>query len=175
MQCSTCKSWLVKKFFKLRDHTARSGKIYTYYDSLCTDCWNMRNRTKVKEWKELNRTYVTQRDLAKRRELRAEFNAAYGGKCSCCGERRPEFLTTEHINGRTGKKRPSYIDHANLKRAGWPKGNISILCFNCNSAKGVYGSCPHTWTKNEVHTPLTYAERNALYKKNKLSSIKPRR
>jgi hypothetical protein len=30
-----------------------------------------------------------------------------------------------------------------LKKHGWPKEGFTILCFNCNCAKGIYGTCPH--------------------------------
>src|SRR5688500_7791089 len=49
---------------------------------------------------------------------------AYGGKCQCCGESEPDFLTVEHINGRREED-----DHVGrtmwtyLKKQGWPKDN----------------------------------------------------
>jgi hypothetical protein len=70
--------------------------------------------------------------------------AHYGGKCSCCGESMIEFLTLEHLNGRnpnekriTGKKA-----WALAKAQGYPN-TYTVLCFNCNCAKGAYGICPH--------------------------------
>lgn len=35
---------------------------------------------------------------ARRRRLRAEVIAAYGGRCACCGEATPEFLSIDHVN-----------------------------------------------------------------------------
>jgi hypothetical protein len=32
-----------------------------------------------------------------------------------------------------------------LKRQGWPKDGYTVLCLNCNIAKGATGTCPHTW------------------------------
>ena len=34
-----------------------------------------------------------------RAALRAEFIAAYGGKCACCGEAEPKFLELDHVFG----------------------------------------------------------------------------
>lgn len=71
----------------------------------------------------------------------------YGGKCACCGETKFEFLTLEHINGRdkTKKRKSGKTAWLELKWLGWPKDGYTVLCFNCNCAKGAYGSCPHTW------------------------------
>lgn len=69
----------------------------------------------------------------------------YGSVCSCCGEYRVEFLTIEHINGRDKsiKKRTGKREWARLKSLGWPKEDITLLCFNCNCSKGAHGYCPH--------------------------------
>lgn len=79
--------------------------------------------------------------------LRAEFLSVYGGKCECCGETEPKFLTMEHRHGTGWKDRReignTYNILASLKRRGWPKEDIGILCFNCNCAKAFYKKCPH--------------------------------
>lgn len=83
-------------------------------------------------------------------EQKLEFIAAYGGKCSCCGEREPAFLTVDHINGNGAEHRRTLGHMATgvkfysvLKRQGWPREAYRLLCFNCNSAIGIYGRCPH--------------------------------
>lgn len=83
-----------------------------------------------------------------RRKLRLEFLEEFGGKCFCCGETHPYFLTLEHIHGRTkvkGKSRglPSSAELAKARSEGWPKDKYQLLCYNCNCAKGRYGACPH--------------------------------
>jgi hypothetical protein len=88
-----------------------------------------------------------QRRKENRRKLREEFFEHYGGCCQCCGESRFEFLTVEHVNGggRQERKKMS-TEHLlrKLKREGYPQdGRYTILCFNCNQAKGAYGYCPH--------------------------------
>lgn len=88
-----------------------------------------------------------ERRAINRRELRLEFIQHYGQKCQCCGETTFEFLTIEHINGGGRQQRRTMnSEHLlrNLKREGWPNnGKYSVLCFNCNAAKGAYGYCPH--------------------------------
>lgn len=79
----------------------------------------------------------------KTRELREEMIAAYGGKCACCGETAPIFLTLEHVNGGgSAHRRAVGNPYADLKRRGWPKDGYTVLCFNCNWASG-HGGCPH--------------------------------
>lgn len=87
-----------------------------------------------------------QRNKAWKRKIREEMIAAYGGKCSCCGETRYEFLTLEHKNGGGYQDRRTSSGISILRRLrdqGWPKDGYTILCWNCNASKGVYGYCPH--------------------------------
>ena len=69
----------------------------------------------------------------------------YGGKCACCGEDHPEFLSLDHINGGGHKhqleiKRRHVVEWVAAK--GFPAG-FRVLCHNCNQALGHYGYCPH--------------------------------
>lgn len=81
-----------------------------------------------------------------RARLRSEVLAAYGGKCACCGESNPIFLTLDHVNGvpleelyPSGKRRPSY---RLARQWRFPKDRYQLLCHNCNYAKS-RGGCPH--------------------------------
>ena len=69
----------------------------------------------------------------------------YGRECSCCRETRKEFLSVDHVNNDGAEHRKtmktSYI-YKWLVKNKFPTG-FQILCFNCNIAKGIYGSCPH--------------------------------
>lgn len=74
---------------------------------------------------------------------------AYGGKCTCCGEAHIEFLTLEHKGGRgdkdkhkSGANKTGWSMYQRARAEGWPD-RFTILCFNCNCAKGVFGTCPH--------------------------------
>lgn len=76
--------------------------------------------------------------------VRRECIEAYGNRCSCCGEKEYDFLTMEHING--GGRKELAMTHTvifKLRRAGYPKGKYTVLCYNCNCAKGHVGICPH--------------------------------
>jgi len=80
------------------------------------------------------------------RKLKAEVISAYGGKCVCCGEILLEFLTMDHENG-GGNKHIQSVGGAGkfyhwLRKKKYPTG-FRVLCFNCNSAIGFYGYCPH--------------------------------
>ena len=114
-----------------------------------------RRRTELAVYsKEYRKTNAEKLSILKRTyndNLKVEGILRYGSICTCCGESNPLFLTIEHINGRNKsiKKRTGKREWARLKSLGWPKEDITLLCFNCNCAKGAYGSCPHTWNKNE--------------------------
>ena len=102
-----------------------------------------------KNYRKANRRSLSKKKISAARRAKAEGIATYGGKCACCGEARAEFLTLDHINGRTAE--PYRITEQKawmrLKTRGWPKDNFQLLCFNCNCAKGIYGHCPHRDTK----------------------------
>jgi len=68
--------------------------------------------------------------------------------CRCCGENfNIIFLTIDHIEGRehlskTEKDQSGGQLYRWLKRNNYPEG-YQVLCWNCNSAKGLLGECPH--------------------------------
>lgn len=74
---------------------------------------------------------------------------AYGGKCSCCGEKEICFLTIDHevpvlrkTRGYTAMKTGSDT-YRKLRAQSYPKG-FRVLCFNCNCGRQVNGGvCPH--------------------------------
>jgi hypothetical protein len=143
---------------------------------LCKPCFNARQRrwrastpdlTKARKARDYNKnkeSYIqraanwAKENRSKRQvisktwrwKLRLEMISAYGGKCVCCGETIPEFLSIDHINNDGYEKR---IDgeqsgaalYKALKRQGWPSDNYQLLCMNCNFAKGHFGACPHTY------------------------------
>lgn len=82
---------------------------------------------------------------ARNRAGRDKVLAHYGGRCGCCGEARREFLAIDHINGGGKQHRREMGLHLTqwLVRNGFPAG-FQLLCHNCNTAKGLYGACPHT-------------------------------
>lgn len=113
------------------------------------DTWYER----YKAWAKKNPDAVKEHKRKGLERSKAEGLAHYGAYCHCCGEIRIEFLTMEHIGGRpkgiirrTGKQ--AWL---RAKRLGWPV-DITILCFNCNSAKGIYGYCPHEKEREDEWT-----------------------
>ena len=85
------------------------------------------------------------------KRLRAQVIEAYGGRCACCGETTPEFLSVDHINNDGGQHRRNGLSGPRfyrwLKATGFPKDAFTLLCFNCNCAKGFFGGCPHQRAK----------------------------
>ena len=78
--------------------------------------------------------------------LRYNILMHYGGKCACCAEKAVKFLTIDHVDGGGGKHRRSLKNGAGIYR--WLRKNelpdgFRVLCWNCNSAIGLYGVCPH--------------------------------
>ena len=109
----------------------------------CVDC----GKKKSKRWYKKNRDSFIKRVKEKRKIIRNEVLFEYGGKCTCCSESNPRFLTIEHIGG-WGKKHRREVGTGSiytwLKKKNYPKDKFTILCFNCNL--GSYQNnwiCPH--------------------------------
>lgn len=111
-----------------------------------------RSKAYSKIYRERNKVEIGAKKSMEATNAKIEGIAFYGGKCTCCGEDAFEFLTLEHLNGRVpGKKRRTgKLAWLEAKRAGFPD-TLTVLCFNCNCASGIYGSCPHTWKDNKNH------------------------
>lgn len=97
----------------------------------------------------LSRKRVRRAGSTYRVELRREVIAAYGGACTCCLVSTYEFLTLEHLRGdgaahRAAVGRNAQAQLLDIKNRGFPP-EYTILCYNCNLAKAIYKSCPHTW------------------------------
>lgn len=83
---------------------------------------------------------------------RARCIAAYGGKCSCCGEIRDSFLQIDHMNNDGNvHRRVSEVRRKGIFKwlilYDFPAG-FQILCANCNHSKRVlHGICEHELDK----------------------------
>ena len=124
---------------RARDHRARNResinqKKRAYYHS----CANAQDRQRHKD---------------KQKNLRLLVIAQYGGTCVCCGEKRIEFLTIDHVFG-GGNAHRREIGRSNLykwlKKSGWPKEGFRLLCWNCNMSRGAFGGCPHDFEKRKL-------------------------
>lgn len=84
------------------------------------------------------------------KELRQIAFDGYGGKCTCCGESTFEFLALDHVGGggnRDRKIRSTRQIADYVIKNNFPK-DFTVLCHNCNLAKGFFGECPHQ--KNHI-------------------------
>lgn len=82
--------------------------------------------------------------------IKEEFFRVYGNQCSCCGESTKEFLTLEHVFGQKGKKKQNSLSAYKDALFKYNPDSYSVLCLNCNHAKGRFGICPH---KNKMPSP----------------------
>lgn len=82
---------------------------------------------------------------ARHREIREKAYSGYGGSCTCCGESEFEFLCLDHVNGGGAadrRKRSTWQIARYVIDNKWPD-SFTVLCHNCNLAKGFFGMCPH--------------------------------
>jgi hypothetical protein len=71
--------------------------------------------------------------------------SALGGKCNCCGENHPCFLTLEHIIpvGHRKQTRQCLQLLRDARRENWDRTKYELLCLSCNAANSHFGQCPH--------------------------------
>jgi hypothetical protein len=151
----------VERFCKTCGEPKQDDEMYANVTAerggnICKECKRARDakyrdnnrdalRSRARADREVRRDEINAGTRRRDRELRQEVIARYGGECACCGETRYEFLCIDHTNGGGTKHRQSGGGRkiANyLRRAGFPEG-YRVLCWNCNAAIGLYGSCPH--------------------------------
>jgi hypothetical protein len=97
-----------------------------------------------KKYRQEKRTKINLQKKSKMLQSKIEGMKIYGGCCQCCGESNEKFLTLEHLNGRDkSKKRRTGLAAWNIARIEGYPDTYTVLCFNCNCAKGIYGVCPH--------------------------------
>lgn len=129
----------------------RRTQVKCGYQSHCKECvckWRKNVYYKIPEVQKACKD-ASNKSYAK---ARAELIAAYGGACCCCGETEPKFLSVEHVNGDGAAHRKVIGEGGKtlcnfLRRNGYPKDGYSLLCYNCNCAKGFFGVCPHETTR----------------------------
>jgi hypothetical protein len=104
----------------------------------------------------LHRAKKCEREKQKMASIKAKVFHHYGEKCECCGETTREFLAIDHVHGGGNahrselKKNPKYSSHQGIYcwavDHGFPT-TLRILCHNCNTARGLYGYCPHEYPR----------------------------
>ena len=121
----------------------RNGKNHRYR---CYQCCLKVNRERYADYHNKHRDRVLERMKQrhdKQRELALE---TLGGRCVCCGETNPCFLTVDHVNGNGSKLRRTAGHNSIYKwliRNKFPDG-FQVLCNNCNHGRYRNGGiCPH--------------------------------
>lgn len=104
-------------------------------------------RVRVRRYYHKHAAKIGERHRRNRDALRKELLVAYGGRCACCGEREPAFLTIDHTN-RDGAEHRRRVGGSSriwrdLQKRGWPKNGYALLCMNCNWSTRYGAVCPH--------------------------------
>lgn len=132
-----------------------SDKHARWARGLCHNCYckdhHDRNEERLKAYREHynhnNAEQMRDKRIARLAMLRLEMIVAFGGKCKCCGESEPAFLTLDHVNNDGSIERRVRSNRQTiqlLKKLGWPKDGYQLLCYNCNMGKARNGGvCPH--------------------------------
>lgn len=156
-ECPNCHSTIT---YKLYHSLLRAARL----NSICIECRHAKHRLspeqklarrdEIQEWQRIYRernvkqlTHHKKEALLKKKRAGIAF---YGGACKCCGETIEEFLTLEHKGGRNEtdfysggtKKITGKRAWEKACSQGWPD-RYTVLCFNCNCARGHLGYCPH--------------------------------
>ena len=64
--------------------------------------------------------------------------------CSCCGTDNKIFLNIDHVRNNGAQERKEISNtHRFHRRIIEHPGDYQILCWNCNMAKFLLGTCPH--------------------------------
>ena len=155
-----------KLWYYLKTHNYPSG-----YQVLCWNCNSARTRLKIcphnkKKYQIALEKWIEEKDSRKRcvpgeMKVRDELFRRYSDgspKCACCEIKGLDFLTLDHISGRNIKIPKELLKqgYTNRKKGlglwrilrdarTYPK-LFQILCWNCNSSKGLaynQNICPH--------------------------------
>ena len=105
----------------------------------------------MKSQYEKNRPHKLAQAKRYRDELRDAALLAYSHgappMCQCCGDTHREFLEIDHVENNGAEHRREVGSTIQvlrwLRKNNYPSG-FQLLCRNCNHAKWVYGSCPHS-------------------------------
>lgn len=121
-----------------------------YKHPVCKHC----NTKEVYRKNRANKPGVARRVRRFLTKWKAAAFAAYGGKCACCGETEPTFLTLDHVNNDGADWRRMVFRQTGNFGAGLPTYRwcalngyppiFQILCWNCQHGKRYNGGiCPH--------------------------------
>ena len=149
-KCNGCLEWLDISLFG-RFKEKRRYDVVQYVNSKCKVCAGKR----MSKWSKDNRESIYAKWLVKKESYLKQIREGYGGKCACCGESNPLFLTIDHVNNDGYKIRPrnkkgvavanerSGHYYVRIIKEGFPS-YLQLLCWNCNCGKARNkGICPH--------------------------------
>jgi 5-methylcytosine-specific restriction endonuclease McrA len=120
---------------------------------LCANCnWRKERGRRT------NKSATQRRYYAK---LKTQVLDRYGRACVCCGVADSIVLTLDHTRDDGAQHRKELSPkhpraggvafYGKLRRLGFPDG-LQTLCWNCNTAKARFGTCPHTYRSNAATT-----------------------
>lgn len=116
-----------------------------YADGLCRSCSEARLPEGVYCERHRDENRANGRRNAERR--RQQVVAGYGGRCACCGEDDPRFLSLDHVENDGAAHRAEVGGTDKVYRLAIVEGfpdRFQLLCFNCNLGKARNGGvCPH--------------------------------
>jgi hypothetical protein len=95
------------------------------------------------------KTCFVAKAMERRKAVRVRVTERLGGKCFCCGETEPMFLTIDHKDG-DGAAHRRELNNIGGKLYIWLAGRpeedhrFQVACWNCNSGRDLNGGlCPH--------------------------------
>ncbi len=139
-KCAKCKELLSLSEY----HIDKQKKDELRYE--CKRCCRSRMRSYYLINNDKIKTKNRKYSKVKSRKDRLRIIELYGGRCTCCEERRVEFLTLDHIDGKGNQHRKELgISHylSRILSEGYQPDKYRILCMNCNWSIGKWGYCPH--------------------------------
>lgn len=137
-----------KKCREEHEKKAKEGRDLLVKNGLCKNCRNPLTKGGTSRVLcECCRIKARKANKEDQQENRLLVISAYGGACSCCGERELPFLSIDHIKN-DGAKHRKEIGGSQVYRwiikNGYPKDRFRVLCHNCNVGRQLNkGVCPH--------------------------------
>jgi hypothetical protein len=106
------------------------------------------NSPRSKAYYQENKQKLSSNHKQRLLDQKSQVIEAYGGKCNCCGETGPKFLSIDHIFNDGSKVRSiegkGSMVYYYLIKHNFPKERHQLLCMNCNFGKHMNGGiCPH--------------------------------
>lgn len=117
--------------------------------AISREAWEKQNIEKRKaymqKWRDDNKERSAENQRVLLLKYKTQVVEAYGGCCSCCGQKEIGFLTVEHAN-KNGIEHRKVIGNFYkwIVQNNFPKDEgLSILCMNCNWIERNGRICPH--------------------------------